>query len=34
MFEFYKKKAQEMGFLSVVSGPLVRSSYDPRDEQG
>lgn len=34
MFEFYKNKAQEMGFLSVVSGPLVRSSYDPRDEQG
>jgi len=33
-FEFYKNKAQEMGFLSVVSGPLVRSSYDPRDEQG
>lgn len=34
VFEFYKKKAQEMGFLAVVSGPLVRSSYDPRDEQG
>lgn len=28
-FQYYKKKAQDMGFLSVVSGPLVRSSYDP-----
>jgi len=28
-FQYYKKKAQDMGFLSVVSGPLVRSSFDP-----
>lgn len=26
-FAYYKKKAEDMGFLSVVSGPLVRSSY-------
>jgi lipoic acid synthetase len=26
-FDDYKKKAEEMGFLSVQSGPLVRSSY-------
>ncbi|HEY9205192.1 MAG TPA: lipoyl synthase [Candidatus Methanoperedens sp.] len=26
-FGFYKKKAQEKGFLSVASGPFVRSSY-------
>ena len=28
-FQYYKKKAQDIGFLSVVRGPLVRSSYDP-----
>ena len=28
-FRYYEKKAQDMGFLSVVSGPLVRSSYKP-----
>ena len=27
-FSEYKKKAKDLGFLSVVSGPLVRSSYD------
>jgi len=26
-FAYYKKKAEEKGFLSAVSGPLVRSSY-------
>ncbi len=26
-FAFYKSKAEEKGFLSVASGPLVRSSY-------
>ena len=26
-FTYYKEKAVEMGFLSVISGPLVRSSY-------
>ena len=26
-FSYYKKKAEEKGFLSVASGPLVRSSY-------
>lgn len=26
-FAYYKKKAEEKGFLSVASGPLVRSSY-------
>lgn len=26
-FDDYKKKAEDMGFLSVQSGPLVRSSY-------
>jgi len=26
-FEYFKEIAQEMGFLYVVSGPLVRSSY-------
>lgn len=26
-FAYYKEKAEEMGFLSVISGPLVRSSY-------
>jgi lipoic acid synthetase len=26
-FAYLKKKAEDMGFLSVVSGPLVRSSY-------
>ena len=26
-FEYWKKEALEMGFLYVVSGPLVRSSY-------
>ena len=26
-FEFYKDKAQELGFKAVSSGPLVRSSY-------
>lgn len=26
-FAFYKEKAEEKGFISVVSGPLVRSSY-------
>ncbi len=29
MFQYYKKKAEKMGFLSVISGPLVRSSYKP-----
>lgn len=29
MFAYYKRKAQDMGFLLVVSGPLVRSSYKP-----
>ena len=29
IFEYYKKKAQDMGFLLIVSGPLVRSSYMP-----
>src|SRR5659263_300399 len=28
-FSEYKKKAMDLGFLSVVSGPLVRSSYNP-----
>lgn len=28
-FEYYKRRAEDMGFLSVVSGPLVRSSYNP-----
>jgi lipoic acid synthetase len=28
-FEYYKRKAQDMGFLLVISGPLVRSSYNP-----
>lgn len=27
IFELYKKKAEEMGFLYVASAPLVRSSY-------
>jgi lipoic acid synthetase len=27
IFAYYKRKAQDMGFLLVVSGPLVRSSY-------
>jgi lipoic acid synthetase len=27
IFVYYKRKAQNMGFLFVVSGPLVRSSY-------
>ncbi|MFQ5950851.1 MAG: lipoyl synthase, partial [Candidatus Geothermarchaeales archaeon] len=26
-FHYFKKIAEEMGFLLVVSGPLVRSSY-------
>jgi lipoic acid synthetase len=26
-FEMWKKKAEEMGFAYVASGPLVRSSY-------
>src|SRR3970040_686670 len=26
-FTYYEKKAEDMGFLSVQSGPLVRSSY-------
>jgi lipoic acid synthetase len=26
-FAHYKKKAQELGFLHVESGPFVRSSY-------
>jgi lipoic acid synthetase len=26
-FRFWKEKALELGFLSVASGPLVRSSY-------
>jgi lipoic acid synthetase len=26
-FAYYKKKAEDMGFISVVSGPFVRSSY-------
>ncbi len=26
-FDYYKKKAEDRGFLSVFSGPLVRSSY-------
>lgn len=26
-FEFWKKTALELGFLAVISGPLVRSSY-------
>lgn len=26
-FEYYRKKAIDLGFLHVVSGPLVRSSY-------
>ena len=30
-FEFYKKVLQEMGFLYVVAGPLVRSSYKALD---
>ena len=29
MFAYYKRKAQDLGFLLVVSGPLVRSSYKP-----
>ncbi len=28
-FAYYKRKAKDMGFLLVVSGPLVRSSYMP-----
>lgn len=28
-FAYYKRKAQDLGFLLVVSGPLVRSSYMP-----
>lgn len=27
IFEFYKSKAEELGFKYVASGPLVRSSY-------
>ena len=27
MFQIWKKRAEEMGFLYVASGPLVRSSY-------
>ncbi len=34
MFQYYKKKAENMGFLSVVSGPLVRSSYKPENFGG
>ena len=30
-FEFYKKMFQKMGFLYVVAGPLVRSSYKALD---
>jgi lipoic acid synthetase len=30
-FAYFKKKAEDMGFLSVVSGPLVRSSYMAED---
>jgi len=26
-FEMFQKEAEEMGFLYVASGPLVRSSY-------
>ena len=26
-FEFYKKIAEDLGFVHVESGPLVRSSY-------
>jgi lipoic acid synthetase len=26
-FAYYKEMALEMGFISVISGPLVRSSY-------
>jgi lipoic acid synthetase len=32
-FQYYKKKAQDMGFLSVISGPLVRSSYNPEKRE-
>jgi lipoic acid synthetase len=28
-FAYYKRKAEDLGFLLVVSGPLVRSSYMP-----
>lgn len=28
-FAYFENKANEMGFLSVVSAPLVRSSYNP-----
>jgi lipoic acid synthetase len=31
-FAYYKRKAQELGFLFVVSGPLVRSSYSPEPQ--
>ncbi len=30
-FEYYKKKAEEKGFISIASGPLVRSSYMAED---
>ncbi len=30
-FLFYKKKAEDMGFISAVSGPFVRSSYMAED---
>ena len=30
-FEFLGKKAEQMGFRKVASGPCVRSSYHARD---
>ena len=29
-FQVFKERGLEMGFVSVESGPLVRSSYQPR----
>ena len=26
-FAFFKQRAEEMGFIHVASGPMVRSSY-------
>lgn len=33
-FEFYKAVAEEMGFIHVASGPMVRSSYHAEEASG
>jgi lipoic acid synthetase len=33
-FDMYRRKGEEMGFLRVESGPLVRSSYHARESFG